>query len=162
MGLFNGKNKDGNLKIQMKHYSGLPNVRTTQPLHLILDSENQIITIKEAFVKNGKEFSLPLTKITATGNISEEIIKEKSGTGRAIAGGLLFGTTGAIVGAVTAKDKKKTIYHKVINYISNNEEKSLVLATGGDINEMKFFKKLSSIISSQNSGTLENAEPIEL
>lgn len=151
MGLFNGKNKDGNLKIQMKHHSGLPNVRTTQPLHLILDTENQKITIKEAFTKNGKEFSLPLTKITAIGNVTEEIIKENSGTGRAIVGGLLFGGAGAVVGAVTAKDKKKTIYHKVINYISNDEEKSLILSTGGDINEMKFFKKLSELISKQET-----------
>lgn len=151
MGLFNGKNKDGNLKIQMKHHSGLPNVRTTQPLHLILDTENQKITIKEAFTKNGKEFSLPLTKITAIGNVTEEIIKENSGTGRAIVGGLLFGGAGAVVGAVTAKDKKKTIYHKVINYISNDEEKSLILSTGGDINEMKFFRKLSELIPKQET-----------
>ncbi len=78
--------------------------------------------------------------------VSEEIIKENRGTGRAIAGGLLFGTAGAVVGAVTAKDKKKTIYYKVINYVSNNEERSIVLGTRGDINEMKFFRKLSELI----------------
>lgn len=148
MGLFNGKDKNGNLKIQMVHMEGLPNYVEKAWLYITLDNANKQITFK-GINKKDTEINLPFSKITTVSTVSEEIIKENSGTGRAIAGGLLFGGTGAVVGAVTAKDKKKTIYYKVINYISNNEEKSIVLGTRGDINEIKFFRKLNELLPKQ-------------
>lgn len=42
--------------------------------------------------------------------IWHEETKHKSGAGRAIAGGLMFGTAGAVVGAATAKDKEFTTF----------------------------------------------------
>jgi hypothetical protein len=152
MGLFNGKNKDGNLKIQMVHMQGLPHYVEKAWLYVTLDSNNQQVTFK-GINKNDTEINLPFSKITAIGTTSEEVIKENSGTGRAIAGGLLFGAAGAVVGAVTARDKKKQIFYKVINYISNDEEKSIVLGTRGDINEMKFFRNLAESIPQQNKPT---------
>ena len=152
MGLFNGKGKNGNLKIQMVHIDGLPNYVEKAWLYVTLNNTNEQITFK-GINKKDTEINLPFSKITTIGTVSEEIVKENSGTGRAIAGGLLFGTAGAVVGAVTAKDKKKTIYYKVINYVSNNEEKSIVLGTRGDINEMKFFRKLSELIPKNEKPT---------
>ncbi len=150
MGLFNGKDKNGNLKIQMVHMDGLPHYIEKAWLYVTLDSQNQQITFK-GINKKDVEINLPYSKITTIGSVSEEVIKEHSGVGRSIAGGLLFGSTGAVVGAITAKDKKQTIYYKVINYISDNEEKSIVLGTRGDINEMKFFRKLSEQISKKET-----------
>lgn len=147
MGLFNGKNKDGNLKIQMVHILGLPNINDNSIVYMILDSDNKKITFKAVGSKN--ETTLSTDKITSIGTVSEEIVKEVKGTGRAIAGGLLFGPAGAVVGAVTAKDKKKTIYYKSINYVSNDEEKNIILNTRGDINELKFFRKLNELIPKQ-------------
>lgn len=145
MGLFNGKDKNGNLKIQMYHIDGLPEYRKDSIIYMTINIDNRKITFKGTS-KSNTEINLPIDKITAVGSVSEEIIKEKSGVGRAIAGGLLFGGAGAVVGAVTAKDKKKTIYYKVINYVSNGVEKSIVLGTRGDFNEMKFFRKLTEYI----------------
>lgn len=148
MGLFNGKDKNGNLRIQMVHIDGLPNYVEKAWLYVTLNNTNEQITFK-GINKKDTEINLPFSKITTIGTVSEEIIKENRGTGRAIAGGLLFGTAGAVVGAVTAKDKKKTIYYKIINYVSNGEERSIVLGTRGDINEMKFFRKLNELLPKQ-------------
>lgn len=150
MGLFSSKNKDANLKIQMIHMAGLPNYVEKAWLYVTLDSTNNQIIFK-GINKKDTEINLPIDKIIGISSVSEEIVKENSDVGRAIAGGLLFGGTGAVVGAVTAKDKKKTIYYKVINYVSNNEERSIVLDTRGDINEMKFFRKLSELVPEKPS-----------
>lgn len=148
MGLFNGKDKNGNLKIQMVHIEGLPNYVEKAWLYATLDNTNKQITFK-GINKKDTEINLPIDKITGIGSVSEEIVKENSGVGRAIAGSLLFGGAGAVVGAITAKDKKKTIYYKVINYVSNNEERSIILGTRGDINELKFFRKLNELLPKQ-------------
>ena len=148
MGLFNGKDKNGNLKIQMVHIEGLPNYVEKAWLYVTLDNTNKQITFK-GINKKDTEINLPIDKITGIGSVSEEIVKENSGVRRAIAGSLLLGGAGAGVGAVTAKDKKKTIYYKVINYVSNNEERSIILGTRGDINELKFFRKLNELLPKQ-------------
>lgn len=148
MGLFNGKDKNGNLKIQMVHIEGLPEYKRDSIIFLTIDASSRKITFKGT-LKSNTEINLPIDKITGIGSVSEEIVKENSGVGRAIAGGLLFGGAGAVVGAVTAKDKKKTIYYKVINYVSNNEERSIILGTRGDINELKFFRKLNELLPKQ-------------
>lgn len=159
MSIFNGKDKNGNLRIQMVHKAGLPNYKDSHILYMTLDEQNQQITYKGIY-KNDVEIKLPISKIVSVTSVSEEFIKEYNGLGRAITGGLLFGPAGAIVGAVTAKDKKKTVYHNSINYISNGEKKSIVLGTRGDINEMKFFRKLSELTSNDSSSN--KTDSIEL
>lgn len=55
--------------------------------------------------------------------------KEKSIIGRAVAGGLLFGGAGAVVGAMTAtgkKEKKVTKLMFIISYISSQGEESFL------------------------------------
>lgn len=145
MGLFN--NKDKTLKTLMKHYQGLPNIRKSCPLQLILDTTNEKIIIKEFATKNGVEFQLPFSKITSVGVTTEEYIKKANSIGRAIVGGLLFSGVGAIIGAITAKDKEEVIYYKVINYISDGEEKSIVFESSNDIKEIKFFSELNKIFN---------------
>lgn len=153
MGLFSSKNKDENLKTLMKHYQGLPNIRKSCPLQLIFDAATEKLVIKEFAVKNGKEFQLSFSKITSVGITTEEIIKKANGVGRAIVGNLLFSGVGAIVGAITAKDKTKAIYYKVINYISDGEEKSIILESNNDIKETKFFAQLNKIFNKSTNVT---------
>ena len=50
-----------------------------------------------------------VTKIEWVELVGEET-KEKSGVGRAVVGGLLFGGAGAIVGAITKKDKQYAVF----------------------------------------------------
>lgn len=53
------------------------------------------------------------------------ISKSKSPIGRAVAGGLLFGGVGAVVGAVsgtTTKEKKQYKFYLIINYVSKDGE----------------------------------------
>lgn len=150
MGLFNGKDKNGNLKIQMVHIDGLPEYKRDSIIFLTIDASSRKITFKGT-LKSNTEINLPIDKITGIGSVSEEIVKENLGVGRAIAGGLLFGGAGAVVGAVTAKDKKKNIYFKAINYRTDNGEKSIVLNTRADINETKFWKQLNELIPKKPS-----------
>ena len=150
MGLFSKKDKDKNLKTLMKHYQGLPGIRKACPLQLIFDAENEKLVIMEYAVKNGKEFQLSFSKITSVGRTTEEIIKKANGVGRAIVGGLLFSGVGAIVGATTARDKTETVYYRVINYISDGEEKSIVLDSGNDIKEIKFFAQMEKTFNGSN------------
>ena len=59
----------------------------------------------------------------------ETITKEKSGLGRAVAGGLLFGKTGGVVGAVTGKKSTSTEYCRDmrINLTVKNRENPLIV-----------------------------------
>lgn len=146
MGLFGGKTKDGNIKTALNHQSGLPGVDRELVVDAILDEDKQMITFQVKFYKDKPPINLPLSKITSTGFTSGEIIKEANAVGRAITGGLLFGSTGAIVGALTAKDKKKKIYYRVINYISDGIEKSLIFKHNDWPAEENFFKKLNKLL----------------
>ena len=74
------------------------------------------------------------------------ISKSKSPIGRAIAGGLLFGGVGAVVGAVSGtgtKEKKQYKFYLIINYVSKDGEdkylqyEDLSIGTG-----TKFYKAL--------------------
>lgn len=156
MGLFNGKNKDGNLKIQMQITQGLPK---NGICYMIFDENNNKITFKH-IEKRYPEVNLDFSKITSLSYASEEIIEKSNALGRAIVGGIVFGGIGAIVGATTAQDKQKTQYYKVINYTSNDEEKSIVLKSRGDIHEIKFFKMLSEKVTPPNQSP--NTKPIDL
>lgn len=149
MGLFSSKNKDGNLETKMIHIAGLPdNYGKYAFMHLILDENAGILQFKKS-LKTDECVNLAISKITKYEILTEEKIKENSGVGRAIAGGLLFGPAGAVVGAVTARDKKKKEYFYCITYMSDNEEKVIVMKDGGDLHIVKFFNRLYDLISKQ-------------
>lgn len=64
----------------------------------------------------------------------------------------MFGATGAIVGAVTKKDKKITTVYIEIHYISENMPKVLKFKTGGNVNkEIRFFDRLNELININNA-----------
>lgn len=143
MALF-GK-KDRYEKIIMYHCEGLP-VRVDCPLQLILNTDSMNLIFREFVTKDGKEITLPIFKINRTGNLPIEDVEKGHMIGRAAVGGILFGGAGAIVGAMTAKEKKKTQYLYCINYVSDEEEKVIVLRSGGSINEMKFRSALNNML----------------
>lgn len=151
MGLF--KTKDKYEKIVMYHCDGLP-VRMDCPLYVILNTDTMEVVFQD-FTKGGKEIRLPIFKITRTGNLPIEDIEKGHMIGRAMVGGILFGGAGAIVGAMTAQEKKKTQYLYCINYISDEEEKAIVLRSGGSMNEMKFRRSLNELLPEEDtSGTI--------
>ncbi|MFR5876568.1 MAG: hypothetical protein ACLUFN_08765 [Eubacterium sp.] len=153
MGLFSKKNKDGNLTIRMVYIAGLPSNYTPKMLfYLVLNEDAGILQFKKS-LKTDECVNLAISKITKYEIITEEKIKENSGIGRAIAGGLLFGTAGAVVGAVTAKDKKKKEYFDCITYISDNEEKAIVMKNSADFQYLKFFDRLCELIPKQEIQT---------
>lgn len=145
MGLFS-KNK--NEKIIMYHIEGLP-LRKECPINLELDMGGERIIITEFGKK--QEIFLPISKITKTGVLQIDSIESGNMIGRAIIGGVLFGNAGAIVGAMTAQERKKTKYLYSINYFSNGENKAIVMKSGGSINEMKFRRMLNDLLPKEET-----------
>lgn len=149
MGLFNhitGKTNDENIKMNMTHYSGLPNFPDEALLNMILDEQENALRFEIKIYKNIAPVILPLSKIISAGNVNITETKEQSKMGRAVVGGLLFGGAGAIVGALTAKEKEKlkTVY--IINYTTEDGEKSIVLKDLNNPNYSKFQKQLESYL----------------
>lgn len=99
-----------------------------------LDSEGKL-EIKMPFAKKGTpSVFLSYSQITAIERLSEKevitITKSKNSIGRAAVGGLLFGSLGAIVGAVSGagskqSTKSKFSFYIVVNYISSSEKKAI-------------------------------------
>ena len=140
MGLFN-KNKHE--KTQMIHGEGLP-LRKDCPLVLELNTDRSAVVITEFGKK--QEILLPISKITRTGVLHIDTVESGNMIGRAIVGGVLFGGAGAIIGAMSAQEKKKVKHLYSINYLSDGEEKAIVMKSAGAINEMKFRRMLDDLL----------------
>ena len=125
MGLFN-KNKHE--KTQMIHGEGLP-LRKDCPLVLELDTDRSAVVITEFGKK--QEILLPISKITRTGVLHIDTVESGNMIGRAIVGGVFFGGAGAIIGAMSAQEKKKVKHLYSINYLSDGEEKAIVMKSAG-------------------------------
>ncbi len=142
MGLF-GK---GNV-INMIHYEGLPGFGKNYATSMELDEENRCLIFKARAFKNVPEVKLPLEKVTSAGTVSITEIEEQSKIGRAFVGGVLFGTAGAIVGAMSAGEKQKLKYVYIINYVSDGETKAIVMqSNGGNLNYNKFQEALKKYL----------------
>lgn len=146
-----GKSKDGSMKMVMIHYSGLPNFPKKWTLDMILDEENKALVFKPYMNKKIPTVTLPFSKIISAKSKTEEEFKKQSKMGRAVVGGLLFGETGAVVGAVTADDKKKVNILYVITYNSESGEKEIVLKENGNLNFFKFKKELEKYLPEEKS-----------
>lgn len=105
------------------------------------------------------DVSLKYSQITDVfyGLDTEVIEKDKSSIGRAIAGGLIFGGTGAIVGAVSGmgkKTKKISKFLLVISYKASDETEQFLQFEAKDILK---GKKLSTILKEKcNIQTSQN------
>lgn len=157
MGLFKRKSETVVTQVKCVYFSGLPsNFVVKNIFYLILDEEAGILQFKKS-LEDSESVNLSLSKIVSVKTIAEdEIIKEKNGVGRAVAGGLLFGSAGAVIGAVTAKDKKKKVYYDTITYVSDKEEKTIIFKYA-DINCLKFNNHLREIVE-QNKPQVTTVE----
>lgn len=149
MGLFrNGKEKHE--KMIMTHYDGVPSFRANSPCTVILDEEQNCLKFDVFGSKNSPSVQLPLNKIIKAELVNVTEIEQQSKLGRAVVGGLLFGNTGAVIGALSAGEKKKIKLVYVINYNSNDTIKSISLKDNGNLNFFRFHKRLTELIPKQD------------
>lgn len=149
MGLFRKSEKE--MKLIMYHYDGLPGFKKNVPCNMFLDETNCCLRFELFAAKDDLTIELPLSKITKADSVNITEIEQQSKIGRAVVGGLLFGNTGAIVGAMTAGEKKKINTMYIINYLSDGEEKVITLQEKGNINYFKFQKRLTELLPKQES-----------
>lgn len=106
------------------------------------------LTLKNYTVK--QPITLNYSQITDVfyGNITEVQEKNKSTIGRAVAGGLLFGGAGAVVGAMTAsgkKEKKVTKIMLIISYTSSQGEECFLELQDASFKGKKISAKLKEL-----------------
>lgn len=127
--------KTKTLKENLFEYrSGLPG--RTENSKFTLDIENRDILVHEVKIKVlGKDqilqtYRIPLENIISLKIETEKELREGSVLGSSLVGGLLFGSTGAIVGGISgAGPKAKTAYLLPIVYVTPNapEEPKVLL-----------------------------------
>ncbi len=101
--------------MNMIHIEGLPGYTKGTAITFTLDEGVKCLVFKARAFKK-PEVKLPLSKVTFAGIVPFEEIEKGSVIGRAVVGGILFGSAGAIIGAMTAEEKKRKKYFYVINY----------------------------------------------
>lgn len=95
------------------------------------------------------------------GGKTELIQKPKSVIGRALVGGMIFGGTGAVIGAVSStgmKTEKKTHLYFIISYISSDgEDKYIQFEDTRMYKGLKLSKKLKELahIESKSTGDIQ-------
>jgi hypothetical protein len=149
MGFFKyvtGKSNEGFLQLAMIHFSGLPTFPDGAPCDMILNEKEHTLLFRSHFNKKLPTTTLPLEKVTFAGYDHILESKHQSKIDRAVAGGLLFGGVGAVVGAATTDDKKSVQKLFVIRYVSNDEEKVIALKENGNLNTAKFLNALQKYV----------------
>ncbi|WP_317738976.1 hypothetical protein [Clostridium tetani] len=104
----------------------------------------------------GYEFNIKLNQISESSilNSNQVTHKIKSSIGKAIVGGTLLGSTGAIIGGMPeTKEKTMLIHHLAINYKSNKGElENVILNSGYDLNTIKrFSQKINELLPNKNT-----------
>lgn len=138
MGLFNKKEKA--IKANFK------NVETNTIFTLELLEDKLQIGIPLARPDQLKTLRYDQIQDVVYSSDIQTVSKSKSPIGRAIAGGLLFGGTGAIVGAISgtgSKDKKEYHFYLIINYISKDGEDKFLQYEDQSLGKgLSFYKAL--------------------
>jgi hypothetical protein len=137
MGFFSKKEKP--IKATFK------NVETNTIFNLELLEDRLQIGIPLAKVDQLKTLRYDQIKDVVYTSDIQTISKSKSPIGRAIAGGLLFGGTGAIVGAISGvgtKEKKEYKFYLIINYTSKTGEDKFLQYEDQSLNAGLKFSKL--------------------
>ena len=149
MGLFGSGNT-----MNMIHQDGLPGYSKGTAITMTLNEVEKCLIFKARVFKN-PEVKLPLQKVSFAGMVATEQIEKQSALGRAVVGGVLFGAAGAIIGAMSAEEKKKNKYFYIINYQKDGETKAItMLENGGNMNYFKFQKKLTEYLPKKSESTI--------
>ncbi len=135
------------LKVNAKHYEGLE----------IREDANCILKITNYNLKycdiRGQVFKeIALKDIVNAGVISDKHIveKNKSAIGRGVAGGLLFGNVGLVLGGLSGTGKKQIkedVQYIIVNYKENGEDKVISVYVNGAFSGSKFVKCLNSVVN---------------
>lgn len=139
MGLFSKKpiTKANFKKVETNTFFTLELLEDKLQIGLPLAKPDQVQTLRYEQIKD----------VVYTSDI-QKVSKSKSPIGRAVAGGLLFGGVGAVVGAVsgtTTKTKNEYHFYVIINYTSKDgEEKFLQYEDMSTINGKKFIDELKN------------------
>jgi len=149
MGLFDGKNKAGNLSCMLTYTDGIENFPKEVLVNIEQNDSEQKIIIKQVYSKT-PPVSLNYSQVTDVAFFSEKEIteKDKSVIGRAVAGGLLLGPLGGIIGGMSGtgkKQKTKIVGYLIINYLSSSKEEKKVLTfsmKNASYNVHSFIKEL--------------------
>ncbi|HDK7158912.1 TPA: hypothetical protein PTV68_002041 [Clostridium botulinum] len=125
MGLFSRKNKEIN-PINLIYIDGIDRYIKRTTVSLSLDDKKRCLVIK-ASKGNYPVVNISFEKLVAVDIIHERDIIEtnKNSVGRAMAGGILLGPLGAIIGGISGVGSKKNSELRtflVINYKSKDEE----------------------------------------
>lgn len=155
MGLFSKKTKDDNLIVtQLKFIDGLDLFFKGELVELIYNKEDKEVKIQSKFenkkTKEKKKVSLNLNKLNKIAALSDrEIIeKQKSVGGRALAGGLILGPLGAIVGGMSGVGTK-TKKGDLTNYIILNYNDVEVISFEIPTTNFNFNKIIDAINNSK-------------
>jgi len=93
-----------------------------------LEATDEGITILECKLLGAKELGkLSWKEVNDFQYFDSTTVNSGKGLGKAVAGGLLFGPVGAVVGAITASNKKAHFIY--IAYTKNDENKELLYET---------------------------------
>lgn len=161
MGLFSSKNKDGSIGTNLAFIDGLDSFAENEAIELSIYKDDNEIRVRSRINKKKPIAHLNLDKISKIEMMSEKEIKEKSKSvvGRAMAGGLILGPLGAIVGGMSGignKDKSATEYYIIINYKSNGDDKALSFKViGASMGWDKVFKEIKSHLISEVKADIE-------
>lgn len=125
MGLF--KNKSNNLSCPLIHLEGLPLAAQTS---CIISLTNDALIIET--MNSKQRFELNISQvITIQQNANRQVTeKKKSVVKRGIAGNMLFGSTGAVVGGLSGlgtKEISQLVYDLTIVYTTNKNETNTLI-----------------------------------
>lgn len=152
MGLFSRKEKPIKATMMNKENGYMYN--------LVLQEDHLQIGIPLAKPEQLKTLRYDQIKDVVYTSEIEQIAKSKSPIGRAVAGGLLFGGAGAVVGAVSgtgSKTKKEYKFYLIIYYVSKDGEDKFLQYQDKTLSAgQKFYKALKekANISTDNSNEL--------
>lgn len=151
MGFFKKKEKSNNFSVFLHHVSGLPLAENT---NCTLSVAAEVLTISSG----GSNFNLNLSQISVVDYKTDVEIANivNSSATKGIAGGILFGPIGAIIGSrATSKEKRTITGYLIINYLgSNGEPKALLFVDVPSCWEAaKFADKLRPLITTSSNQT---------
>lgn len=160
--IFGKKNKNGNRAVNLCYVDGVNSYIKGAAIELSIDDENKRITIIPRAYKNLPTVHIKLEQIIAANVVTEkEIIeKSKSTVGRAIAGGVVLGPLGAIIGGMSGIGNKVSSsdkYYMVINYKSLEDEIKVLSfeIVGASLHWGSFIKELRTRVNSYTQESIE-------
>jgi hypothetical protein len=150
MGLFGKKKKETSYSSELMHLEGLPLAQET-PCSLTLNPEELVMT------SGNSEFRLSISQIDVVDFKTDIEIAHitQSSLAKGVAGGLMFGPVGAIIGSrPTSKEKRTVTGYMIINYINANGDLAPLLFRGiAPLSAAKFVDKLRPLITAKPKRT---------